>query len=96
MTRPAAHPTTTEEMWVTTELSPPAQLALITLSIKDERISLSAVKKAYRKLARRLHPDSGRGASGEEFLLVNEAYEILTRELDSLVTKTRTKPGSSA
>lgn len=34
------------------------------------------IKKAYRKLAKKFHPDSG-AASGEEFRRITEAYQLL-------------------
>jgi DnaJ-class molecular chaperone len=37
----------------------------------------AAIKRAYRRLAKRLHPDSGAGSS-TEFLALQEAYETLS------------------
>jgi DnaJ-class molecular chaperone len=37
-----------------------------------------AIRAAYRLLARRYHPDSGRGSSAEKFRQVAEAYETLS------------------
>lgn len=40
---------------------------------------IAEIKKAYRKKAKRLHPDmGGEGAKSEEFSLLVEAYEILS------------------
>lgn len=36
------------------------------------------VKKAYRSLARKYHPDHGTSASSEMFVLITEAYDTLT------------------
>ena len=35
------------------------------------------IRRAYRILARRYHPDRGAGSSAEKFRQVNEAYEAL-------------------
>jgi DnaJ-class molecular chaperone len=38
----------------------------------------AAIKRAYRRLAKRYHPDVGRGSSVEEFEALQAAYETLT------------------
>jgi DnaJ-class molecular chaperone len=38
---------------------------------------LSAIKRAYRRLARKLHPDIGADAPPEDFLELQKAYETL-------------------
>jgi len=35
------------------------------------------VRSAYRRLARRYHPDTGKGSSGEKFRAVQHAYDVL-------------------
>jgi len=37
-----------------------------------------AIRQAYRRLARRYHPDRGQGSSIDNFRRVNEAYETLS------------------
>jgi molecular chaperone DnaJ len=37
----------------------------------------ATIRRAYRILVRRYHPDRGAGSSAERFRQVNEAYEIL-------------------
>ena len=49
-----------------------------TLEIQDNA-SESEIKKAYRKLARKYHPDVNKDPSAEEkFKEINAAYEILS------------------
>ena len=40
--------------------------------------SASEIKREYRALARKLHPDKNQGARSERFLLVQVAYEVLS------------------
>lgn len=46
----------------------------------DRNASTAAIKQAYRKLARQLHPDlnPNDAASAEQFKTLNEAYEVLS------------------
>src|SRR5919201_1263959 len=46
----------------------------------DKNADAKAVKQAYRRLARKYHPDMNPGnkAAGERFKEVNEAYEVLS------------------
>ncbi len=50
-----------------------AKLVLLTLGRTPDDIH-----KAYRKLAKRYHPDTGSGST-EKFQMINEAYEFLTK-----------------
>lgn len=49
-----------------------------TLGVKKDA-SLDEIKKAYRKLAHKYHPDKGGGKEAEEkFKEINEAYQVLS------------------
>src|SRR5687767_8476907 len=52
------------------------------LGVKKDA-SADEIKKAYRKLAHKYHPDKGQGANSEndaKFKEVNEAYQVLSNE----------------
>jgi curved DNA-binding protein CbpA len=38
----------------------------------------SEIRTAYRRLARKFHPDAGEGSSSEKFRAIQDAYELLT------------------
>ncbi len=80
-----------ERKWPVIQLSAAAQLALDTLAITGPSVSVRIVKKAYRRLAARLHPDAQTAGattaiahSYEEFLAIQEAYDIILNELTQL------------
>ena len=48
----------------------------------DKHADAQAIKKAFRKLAKKYHPDSNEGnaQAAERFKEVNEAYDVLGDE----------------
>ncbi|HET9492475.1 MAG TPA: DnaJ C-terminal domain-containing protein [Methylomirabilota bacterium] len=44
----------------------------------DRKADDKAIKSAYRRLARKYHPDVAKGKDGERFKEINEAYEVLS------------------
>ena len=42
------------------------------------RASEKEIRSAHRALAKKLHPDSGEGASEEKFRAIQDAYEVLS------------------
>ena len=73
-----------EPRYSVVNLSTASHLAMQTLKLNESTtITLSAVKRAYRHLARKLHPDLHPGRSDAQFKTVKEAYEIIVNELKS-------------
>lgn len=52
------------------------------LELKSDRVTEDEIKNAYRKLAKKYHPDinPGDAVAGEKFKDVNEAYQVLGDE----------------
>jgi len=52
----------------------------LILGVPKMPVGWDEIKKAYRRLARQLHPDVNPGINGEEsrFKDINEAYDILS------------------
>src|SRR5713101_10131976 len=44
----------------------------------DRTADAKTIKSAYRRLARKHHPDVAKGKDGERFREINEAYEVLS------------------
>src|SRR5438046_5662988 len=44
----------------------------------DRQADAKTIKSAYRKLARKHHPDVAKGKDGERFKEISEAYEVLS------------------
>lgn len=61
----------------------------------DQNADLRTIRSAYRRLARRYHPDVAKGEpAGRRFLLVREAYDVLSdpekrRTYDDLLVQRR-------
>ena len=53
------------------------------LELKSDRVSEEEIKNAYRRLAKKYHPDINPGdeVASEKFKLVNEAYQVLGNEV---------------
>lgn len=49
----------------------------------DESASVDDIKRAYRLLALKYHPDKNGSASNEQFILVKDAYELLMNTRNS-------------
>ncbi len=81
---------TPEPTWPVSKLSTGAQLSLGVLGLhavmngKDGSVRLSDVKKCFRRMARKLHPDLNPSAKREEFLRAKEAAQILIDEITQL------------
>jgi hypothetical protein len=71
-----------EQRWPISTLSVAAQLALTPLDLDGAKdISVSQVKRAYRRLARRLHPDLNPHAATQAFTGIKDAQDIILSEL---------------
>jgi hypothetical protein len=87
---PKAKPAVQEPKWAVSELNPNDQRQIKKLvqmgatEINGE-ISLSILKKAHRRLAKKLHPDTGNEKSQEGFLALQSIYECLSERLSDLV-----------
>ena len=53
------------------------------LEIKDPEFTVETLKRQYRKMALRYHPDKNHSNANERFLEVQAAYEFLMEDLDS-------------
>ena len=53
------------------------------LELKSDRVSDEEIKNAYRRLAKKYHPDINPGdeVASEKFKLLNEAYQVLGNEV---------------
>ncbi len=88
---PAAAPVVKEPSWTISELNSTDQRlvnSLVKLGANEVAtvISVSLLKKAYRRLAKQLHPDTalavaGKQKSQEDFLALQSIYEELNASL---------------
>lgn len=80
-------PTPSEKVWNIANLSLENQLRLEFLTRLganfEGKISISLLKKAHRRLARQLHPDTN-PSGGEDFLRLQSIYEELSEVLTTL------------
>ncbi len=85
---PKTAPTTPqpEPSWHRETLNPEEQKALLTLEFEADKVTLSGIKRAWRRQALRLHPDRQRGKknSGPQFQQAQEAYQKLCAGLKRL------------
>jgi len=90
-----------EPKWKIQELSHADQQHIKTLvqlganEINGE-ISLSNLKKAHRRLARALHPDTAGPKQKEQFLLLQSIYERLSRSLQARASESACGNGSAS
>jgi len=77
-------PAKLEPHFSVTKLSVAAQIALGILGLVSQTFSLKQVKSAYRKMARRQHPDLNPNANSESFRQLKEASQIVIQELELL------------
>nr|WP_240194714.1 DnaJ domain-containing protein [Desulfobulbus rhabdoformis] len=49
----------------------------------NDRATLGEIKRAFHRLSKLYHPDTGGDANGEKMYVITAAYETLTRYCDS-------------
>lgn len=83
-----------ERYFSVADLSTVARLNLDSLGVEPDlknEITVSQVKKAFKKLARKHHPDLNPAESGERFCQIQEASQIILTELEALAKHTPPK-----
>lgn len=55
--------------------------AVEILELDENKISPEIIKKAYRQLSLKYHPDVTGNSDGSKFILINAAYEFLKKEI---------------